>query len=201
MQKGHSIIQCSSCRGPLHDYTTRWNSQINRIISPFAPLPQKRCGYWKFDDQECLNTAQIIPCSLCTQSLDPVKVIPYHFLCCNSNGFRIFHHSGLIINKSSFWIWRCTFIQLQDRGKTTALKIHNKQHTLQATVKLYYTLNSVISLKIHKWKKCTRRYKEAQQILEPRLWAWEMQRMDRAKYSFWAWGLILMQDKQSALLS
>lgn len=88
---------------------------------------------------------QIITCSLCTQSLDPVKVISYHFLCCNSNGFGIFHHSGLIINKSSFWLWRCTFIQLQDRGKNTALKSHNKQHTLQAKGKLYYICNSMIS--------------------------------------------------------
>lgn len=88
---------------------------------------------------------QIIPCSSCTQSLDPVKVISYHFLCCNSNGFGIFHHSSLIINKSSFWIWRCTFIQLQDRGKNTALKSHNKQHTLQAIGKLCYIFNSMIS--------------------------------------------------------
>lgn len=200
MQKGHSIIQCSSCRGPLHDYTTKVQESNQQDHQSFCSITPKEMRllkiWWSRVSQHYTDNSMLL-----TQSLDPVKVIPYHFLCCNSNGFRIFHHSGLIINKSSFWIWRCTFIQLQDRGKTTALKIHNKQHTLQATVKLYYTLNSVISLKIHKWKKCTRMYKEAQQILEPRLWAWEMQRMDRAKYSFWAWGLILMQDKQSALLS
>lgn len=43
--------------------------------------------------------------------------ISYHFLCCNGNGFRVFHHSGLIINKCPLGICRCTFIQLQKCGK------------------------------------------------------------------------------------
>lgn len=138
--------------------------------------------------------------SLCTQSLHLVKVISYHFLCCYSNGFRIFHHSGLIINKSSFRIWRCTFIQLHGRGKNTALKSHNKQHTLQAIVKLYYIFNSMMSLSKYPSENsapgCTEKLSK---YLKPgcehgRCW-------ERAVQSFWAWGLLLGQGQTTSLLS
>lgn len=144
MQKSHSTIQCFSCRGPLYDHTTKMQELNWQNHHSFCSITPKEIRWWKIwwsrVSQHYANNSTFL-----TWSLDPVKVISYHFLCCNSNGFGIFHHSGLIINKSSFWIWRCTFIQLQDTGKNTALKSHNKQHALQAIGKLYYIFNSMIS--------------------------------------------------------
>lgn len=36
----------------------------------------------------------------------------YHFLSCDGNGFGVFNHSRLVVNKCSLWFWRCAFIQL-----------------------------------------------------------------------------------------
>lgn len=41
----------------------------------------------------------------------------YHFLSCYRNGFGVFDHSRLIVDKCSLWFWRRAFIQLQKKGK------------------------------------------------------------------------------------
>lgn len=51
----------------------------------------------------------------CTSGTKILRVIlrAYHFLSSDSNGFRVFHHTGLVIHKWALRFGWCTFIQLR----------------------------------------------------------------------------------------
>lgn len=97
----------------------RSTSGFNKIMASFIELLLNRQDYWETALHRV--TQQHVKSSMMFMYTKELLLrssqISYHFLCCNSNGFRVFHHSGLIINKCSLGIRRCAFIQLQECGK------------------------------------------------------------------------------------